>query len=180
MNHTEQVLTRRYATALLRVCGDKFTQDDLGAMHRAADFFRTHSSALYFLGLPDLDVREKKVIVQKLFEIVKLPDCFRNLVHLLGQHKRMKLVAPVLDATLRLYQEQHGITDVHIESSAPLDEAQLQTIQAFLADTTAKTINYTYDINPELIAGIRLQSDTLLWEYSARKKLRAIRLSVLR
>ena len=180
MNYTEQFLARRYATALLRVCGEQFSQDDCVAMQRAQMFFRSHAPALYFLSLPDLVSQEKKEIVQKLFEMVQLPCCFYDLALLLSRHKRLNLIAQVLAFTLKLYKEQHGIMDFRIESSASLDEAQLQTIQEFLAQKAAKSINYTQGVDKKLIAGIRLQSDTLLWEYSVRKKLRAIRLSVIR
>ena len=180
MNYAEALLARRYATALLRVCGDQFSQDDLLAMQRAVGFFRTHAPALYFLRLPDLAAQAKKEIVQKLFEIVKLPGCFHQLALLLSVHKRLALIAPILTLALELYKEQHGVMDVHIESSSSLDEAQLKIIQEFLARKSAKAINYTHSVDTDLIAGIRLQSDTLLWEYSVRKKLRAIRLSVLR
>ena len=132
MNYAEQILASRYATALLRICGEQFSPDDLIAMQRAVEFFRSHKPALYFLSLPDLAVQEKKEIVHTLFEIVKLPACFHDLVLLLSRHKRLKLVAAVLSATLKLYQEQHNIMNVHIESSASLDEAQLKIIQEFL------------------------------------------------
>lgn len=180
MNVSETVLARRYAAALLRVCGDQFCHDDLLAMQRAVEFFKSHAPALYFLRLPDLPAYAKKEIMQKLFEMVKLPHCFHQLALLLSMHKRLGLIAPILEVALELYKEQHGLMDVRIESSSALDEAQLKIVQAFLARMSAKTINYTHRVVPDLIAGIRLQSPTLLWEYSARKKLRAIRLSVIR
>lgn len=180
MNYAEALLARRYALALLRVCGDQFSHDDLLAMQRAVEFFKSHAPALYFLRLPDLPVHAKNEIVQKLFETVKLPHCFHQLAALLSQHKRPGLIAPILTLVLELYKEQHGIMDVRIESSSALDAAQLKIIQAFLAQMSAKTINYTHRVDPDLIAGIRLQSSSVLWEYSVRKKLRAIRLSVIR
>jgi F-type H+-transporting ATPase subunit delta len=180
MNYAETVLARRYATALLRVCGDQFSQEDIDSLKHAVTFFKTHKAALYFLALPDLAARSKKDIVKKLFELVKLPACFQSLVRLLARHKRLRLLAPVLMCVIALYQEQHGIMNVHVQSSSLLDDAQLQVVRAFLSDKTGKKIIYTYAVKKDLIAGIRLQSDTLLWEYSVRKKLRAIRLSVIR
>lgn len=180
MNYAESVLAHRYAAALLRVCGDQFSENDLLAMQRAVGFFKTHAPALYFLSLPDLAAQEKKEIIQKLFEMVELPHCFHQLALLLSVHKRLDLIAPILAVALELYKEQHGIMDVHIQSSGALDEAQLKIIQEFLARMSAKTIKYTHSVDKDLIAGIRLQSSTLLWEYSVRKKLRAIRLSVIR
>ena len=39
---------------------------------------------------------------------------------------------------------------------------------------TAATNLYAYSIDTDLIAGVRIQSDTLLWEYSIDKQLRKL------
>lgn len=180
MNLIERLLARRYAVALMRVCGDDFTVDTQVAMKQAIAFFKEHKPALYFLGLPDFPVHEKNVIIHKLLETVKLPECFHALVKLLGEHKRLRLIMPVLLATLALYQDRHGIMDVTVTSADVLQDAQKNIVQQFLAEKIDKKLQYTFQVEEDLIAGIRIQSNTLLWEYSVRKKLRALRLAVLR
>ena len=57
-------------------------------------------------------------------------------------------------------------------SAHDLDKKELTTIQHFLEEKTKKTIIYNHKINKDLIAGIRLLSNTLLWEHSIAQQLR--------
>ena len=180
MNVADQFLARRYAQALLRVCGNQFSPETIAVITHANAFLRKNEQVRYFLSLPDFPVREKSKLIQRLLDTLQLPICFKNVVVLLADHKRLRLLVSVLDSIVRLYQDQQGIMSMKISSSTQLQEKQLDMLRRFLEEKTGKSIQDTFNVDKSLIAGIRLQSDSLLWEYSVRKKLRAIRLSVMR
>jgi F-type H+-transporting ATPase subunit delta len=178
MTASERILSHRYATAFIAVC--PISYEDFLFIKKASKYFKKHTQLVYFLSLPTMDKKQKKELMHTLFAQLKLPHCFNDLLSLLVEQKRAKLIADVLYYIVQLYQEKNNIMEFSIESSCALDKKKLDAIQQFLAHRTGNDIIYTYRENKNLIAGIRLQSDTLLWEYSVRKKLRAISLSLMR
>jgi len=63
----------------------------------------------------------------------------------------------------------------NITSSHHLDISDLEIIEKFLAFKTGKKIISHHNLNKKLIAGIRLESNTLLWEYSIYKQCETLR-----
>jgi F0F1-type ATP synthase delta subunit len=99
---------------------------------------------------------------------------FERLIDLLIEQQRLSLFPKILGYVVQFYYETHDIMEFTIESSHPLDIAQLQEIVVFLEQKTGKKIIYTTLINKELIAGIKLFSTIYGWEHSVRKYLRAL------
>ncbi len=100
-----------------------------------------------------------------------LPPIFDRLIHLLIQDRRVVLLADILHKLSALYRDRHGIGHVLITSSHILNNEQLSGIKRFLARKTGLDIIYTHRVDRKLIAGIRLQGDSFVWEYSVRKSL---------
>ncbi len=180
MTQAERILAHRYAAAFITVCGPRIDFDNFLLIKGAAEYFKQHKKVMFFLSLPSLRAEQKKDILYSLFKKLNLPSCFDDLLNLLVNSKRAQLFGHVLEYIVSLYLEKHGIMEFDIESSSSLGADQLKALQQFLAQRTGKDIIYKYRENKNLIAGIRMQSDTYLWEYSVRKKLRTISLSLMR
>lgn len=63
----------------------------------------------------------------------------------------------------------HSIT---VASSCELLDEQRKSIESFIARHVSGKKSYTYTVDPSLIAGVRIYSDTILWEVSIEKQLR--------
>lgn len=180
MNSVELYLVRRYALAFLSAFRDELSFSDIEKIKHAGRFFKEHKAVVYFLRLPGRSMQIKKELIKKLFERVHMPACLQKLVELLSHHKRLSLLPNTLELLIELYQESQGIMTVRVSSSSLLHEEQIKALEAFFAHKSAKRLSCSYTVDTSLIAGIRLQSNALLWEYSVRKKLREMRTSVLR
>ena len=97
-----------------------------------------------------------------------------KLIDLLITDKRLMLMADILYEISHLYMQQHAIIDWTISSSDELSPEEKKSLEQFLVQKTAMQIVPTYIIDQTLIAGIRLQSDTFLWEYSVKSQLNAL------
>jgi F0F1-type ATP synthase delta subunit len=93
------------------------------------------------------------------------------LIDLLIMDKRSELMPLVLDKICGLYYQIHNIELFTIASSDSLSESQVKDIEQFLAQCTGHVILSHRIIDTDLIAGIRLQSATSLWEHSIRRQL---------
>ena len=170
MNINEVILSRKYATAFLNLFIDKLSITDYDTIVRTAAFLKEEPTLVSYFKLPRVGAVKKKVIAA-LFEEFKLPPTLKKLTDLLVQDQRLFLLPQVLKSMVQLYRQRKGIMAFEVTSSYTLTQKQLETIKDLLAAKTRKHIEYEYKVDNELIAGIRLQSDTVLWEYSIARQL---------
>jgi F0F1-type ATP synthase delta subunit len=78
-----------------------------------------------------------------------------------------------------LFKERAGIHDFVIKSAVALSQQEKDQIEKFLARKTGQDNIYTYHVDTRLIAGVRLRSQTLLWEHSIAQQLRQLELSLV-
>lgn len=180
MNLVAQILARRYALAYLYVFNQDISKEVLVCLKEARSFFLEHKRALYFLSLPTIAKDTKIKIMEHLFMQFKLPRSINRLMELIIVQKRASLWCEVLQYIIDIYQQQHQLMTVRIESSSTLSNDDIDRVKQFLARKTGNDIIYTYRVNQDLIAGIKAQSSTILWECSIAKNIRTLRLSLIK
>ena len=94
--------------------------------------------------------------------------------------KRAGLFDFVLKQITLLYKRRNKILSFTISTAHPLTQEAVESVKQFLERVTGCDIIYEYKIDKSLIAGMRLQSETLLWEHSVKKNLQCVRLSRIR
>lgn len=176
----ELVIAKKYAQAFLNVYADQMTYDDFFNVCSAAEFFSENKKLLFFLSWPVVATTTKEEALYKILAQCKLSGPFKKLVAILVLHKRTFLIKDVLKQLCILYKKSNNIAAFTISSSHRLHDEEIKMLQEFLANITKHAIIYTYSIDKDLIAGIRLQSETFLWEHSIRKQLASIQLPLIR
>lgn len=180
MNSAESVLAKRYAQAYLNVYVDSISYKDFRLMRDAALFFAAQRQLLFFLNWPAIKTSTKISALRQAMAYCQMPESFNRLIDLLASHKRMFLIIKILACICEIYEKKHAIGQVTITSSHPIEPQELNVMQQFLANKTGLSIIYDYKIDKKLIAGIRLQSDTFLWEYSINKQLESMKVPLIR
>jgi len=179
MMEAESILARRYAHAFLSLWNTSYSAENIMALKHALDYFNTHRPLCSLLKVPLITPDKKQeALSDLLIHQFQLPSLFNELIALLVQHKRAFLLPAVLHALYHLYQERAGVMMVTIASSFPLNEMQKSRLQAYMERVIGLQLLYTYTIDSQSIAGIRVYSDTILWEYSIAKQLRALQYSM--
>ncbi len=169
-------IARKYACAFINVFVDTLTMHDHDGIEAAEQFLRLHKRVLFFLTLPGLERAVKERALEIFADRFELSPSVRTLFSLLMKHNRLFLIPDILCYIIELFKEHKGIISFAINSSHELSSDNIAIIERFLAHLTGKAIIYTYAVNNELIAGIRVQSTTMLWEYSIRKHLHGVEL----
>lgn len=180
MNYSESVLSQRYAQAYLNVHIDTISYKYFRNIRDAALFFAQNRHLLFFLNWPAIKTPAKIDALRQAMNYCQVPASIDRLIDLLAAHRRMFLIINILEYICKIYEKKHAIAQVTISSSHPVTDQELKVMQEFLANKTGLSIIYDYKIDKKLIAGIRLQSDTFLWEYSINKKLESIKLPLIR
>ncbi len=167
----ELTLSRRYAKAYLNTYGNAFDLATSNRAEQAALFLKNTPEAQLVLKLSSVQIEFLQKALQAVFTYYQLPESLNALVILLIEHNRLALCAKILEQISNIYREREGISTYQIISPMALDRNALENILAFLKKHSGSAIIYNEIIDPSLIAGIRLQSDTLLWEYSIKQQL---------
>jgi F-type H+-transporting ATPase subunit delta len=174
MNMQEIVLSRKYAEAFINLFIDKLTVTDYHNTIRAAQFLKEDNQLVACFKLPQIDEVKKKVI-DAFFEEFQLPFILKKLTDLLLHDQRLFLLPQVFENLIEFYRQRKGIMAFKVKSSDELTPNQLEVIIIALAAKTRKQIEYDYKIDKALIAGLRLQSNSLLWERSVAQQLNEAR-----
>jgi F-type H+-transporting ATPase subunit delta len=169
--NSQQILNKRYALAYLHLHETELDLSVCDRMQSAADFLKNTSAAQLVLKLTTLQSSVYTDTIKALIEQFRIPLTLMSLIALLIEHNRLSLLPDVLASIVSLYKEKQGILTYTIVSSHTLDASAKEAILAFLHKQSDKKIIYKEKIDQSLIAGIRLQSETLLWEYSVKKQL---------
>ncbi|MFC1845688.1 ATP synthase F1 subunit delta [Candidatus Dependentiae bacterium] len=171
----ETVVARNYATAFLNSYIDEISVDDFSAVRQVLTFWESNRGITSLLDMPGLSVDEKMDGVKQLLKKLSAPPSLGELIFLLIRHKRVFLIKDVLAQVCSLYKRKKDILFFTISSAHQLLDDELSSIKQFLERKTGKTILYECAIDKDLIAGIRCQSETLVWEHSVRKQLDDLR-----
>lgn len=114
-------------------------------------------------------------LIHKLTARFALQICrFDLLARFLHARNMMSAFPDVVAAFSRFYREKHGILFCTLTSSHLLEEAEKEAAIQFVEQKTGKRFFYTSIVNERLIAGIRIEGETLLWEHSIAQHLRIL------
>ncbi|MBV8660665.1 MAG: ATP synthase F1 subunit delta [Candidatus Dependentiae bacterium] len=172
---SQSELAKKYAQAYLNVFGEQHTFQDFCSMWRASQFLSEHHSLLFYLSLSMIHEVDKKRFIDLFFEKFHLFDSLKQLFYLLLKNKHIFLATDILRDIYALYKIKNKISDLQVTSSSDLSEEQIEEIKDFFTKLSGQHVVIRYSVDPGLIAGLRLQSDTLLWEYSIAQQLRKLK-----
>lgn len=174
MNNQERILACRYAKAFFNTYQDYIEYDDLYVLERAERFFIEHKEINFLMKVSSLSIKAKQDALVFISKQIGLKDVFITLLFLLIDKKRSSLFVEVFKQLRLELKRRKSITEWMVTSSLVLNDVQKNTIEAFLKKIVGAHSICTYKQNQALIAGVRIQSDTLLWENSLQQRLQRI------
>lgn len=180
MYFESKILAKKYAVAFLNIFSDKLKISDCDACENAANYLQNNRSFIVLLQAPFISKKIKTEALKKMLDHFLLPSVIEKITDLLRVDKRLSLLPDVLMIIAQEYRARNDYVIFSIESAHALSKKDTDVVTSYLQRTTGKKIISTFKNNDALIAGLRLQSSTLLWEYSIRKQLQAIKKKFVR
>ncbi len=176
----ELFLSKRYAAAFLSLYDKKITSDVLESMQDLLAFLKKRKPTFVLLVCPSFDAEKKVALLRKGLEYYCLSDLLMPIATLLLQHKRIELAVAVLEQIIRLYHKEHNIVSVIIETSHDITQQEQKQLSIFAQSLCkAKNIDASFEIKKELISGVRIKSENVLWERSLANVLDSIKQTLL-
>lgn len=115
----------------------------------------------------------KAKAIELIVQTYGLPKNINSLGKLLIQKNRLELLPHILKKIITMIRASENSIHMNITTSHSCNKENIELLIKNFEKKTGKTIVYHHSIDATLIAGIRAQSSTLLWESSVRKKLNA-------
>jgi ATP synthase F1 delta subunit len=173
-------VSKKYALAYINVFKEDLDISILDKLKVAHRFLAEHKNMLFLLALYETSNEEKHEIITKFIAFFDLPKSLCKLFYLLMKNKHINLLADVLRDVYCFYKVKYGIEDLEIRSSSELSQDSQKELQDFFAGFSDKKYKINIEQDAQLIAGIRMKSDTLLWEHSIAKKMKKLRFDLLK
>lgn len=174
MDIQQDMLAKKYAKAFINLYGDKLNVELVERLLIVSDYLQKQRDALFYVQLSALDGALTKKNFEDLLRSFSVDALFGSLIELLLVDKRIFLFPRVLRHICTLYLEKNNIMRFTVESPIVLHADEMSILKDFLAKRTGKTILFTVKKNKWLIAGLKVYSDTLGFEHSVRRQLRAL------
>lgn len=179
MKYSQSLVAKQYAKAYYLEFGDQLKFEDIERIKSVIVFFRKHHNFMSLVSLlldPD---KSSNVVLDELFEQFMIPQTLKKLISVLILHKRLVFFSQVLQDICCLYFLKNNILEVTISTAAPLEQHELEQFENFFIKHSGKSIKSNVVIDESLIAGVRMQSDLFLWQYSVAARLQSLRQKML-
>lgn len=174
MNSSEIVLAKKYAQAFLNLYIDTVSYNDYIIIKAASLYLYKNRAFFSLLNIPTLSLEQKRTSLYTILHELKAASVLNRLIELIIHDQRIFLIPALFDALVHTYEKRKKIISFTISSSHSLQNNNLEMLKKFLIKKTNAHIVYNFVVNKKLIAGIRMQSDLFLWEYSVAKQLKTI------
>jgi F-type H+-transporting ATPase subunit delta len=171
---------RRYAKALLQI-GDKQgnipqLQSELETIAAAvvanADLTRLVASPLV---LP----KKKAEVFETILAQAKVSETLRHFFRVVAEAGRLNLLPELRRTFASLVDERAGIVEARVSSAQPLSDAQSQALVASMGLRTGKTIRLSWQADPALIGGLKVQVGSTVLDASLQGQLRQLKNQLL-
>ena len=168
-------IAKKYAIAYLNVNENSLTEKDMKSIFIAYCFFKKNSDLMNLIYGISFEKEKIANVIDKLCKHFFLPKTFQILIKLLIKHKRIYYLKDVLQDICALYKLRKNILELEIKTANVIDVNEVKELENFFAKQSNFNIESKVIVDSSLIAGVRLQSDFFIWEYSIASKLKALK-----
>lgn len=172
--HKNAILAFKYASAFSNIFAHRINNENLVLIEKSIKELNLYKKALFYINITLFDKFKRSKVIKDFFVQFGLNGIFDELIDLLIDEKRIPLLTSILEFIVRIYKSNFNIMDFIIVSSHQLTDKEQNQIKNFLEKKTNKKVRYKIKIDPNLIAGLKIYSETLLWEHSIYSQLTSL------
>jgi F-type H+-transporting ATPase subunit delta len=169
-------LARRYAKALLEIGTAQRNLDKLGAdLKSIAAAMKESKELTSVLSSPAIRRSERRKVVDTLMQWINVQPMTKNFVELLLDHERFAALPDIARELHAMIEAKAGRVQAEVTSAKPLDPGQLTQITAALEKLSGKKVTVVGREDPSLIGGVVAKVGDVVYDYSLRNQLAALR-----
>ena len=162
-------VANRYARALADVVAQKANYrqviEDLESFGAA---YRESAELREVFGTPAVPVEEKVNILKAITSRLGTSSITANFLRVVLANYRMALLPEIAEAFQRIANEKLGVVRVKVLSASDLSEEEREALRARFASLTGKHVELQYEVDQELLGGVRAQIGSTIYDGSVR------------
>lgn len=166
----------RYARSLDRLIADDHETERIAReLDQLAAVYKSSPELRSALANPALHEPVRLAILDSVMDRCAAPELVRKLAAVMLRRRRIDL----LPAVARLFDAQSdrrlNRVEADITSAAPLNDEQARRVVDALESYTGKHVRAEFDVDPELIGGVRARIEDLILDGSLRNRLERLK-----
>lgn len=168
------VISVRYARALLKCCEESQVEEQVyQEMQTLAESYIKVPELRHTIDNPMI-AREKKAELLQAAAGGKVSDTTSRLIALVLKEGREKVMQFIANSYITLYRQQKNITRGKLTTAVPVSAAMEQKMRKMVESRTNGTVEFTTEVDPEILGGFILEYDTYRMDTSAKSQLNKI------
>ena len=163
----------RYALALFEVSNEKSELDtaEYNAL-KILEIYNGNSEFRNFIKNPTNHLEIQKKVFNEISKILNFSNNFKNFFNLIIEKRRIFFLDKILNKFLSLCSRGKGKINALLTSSKKLSTDEIEGISKQISNTIGSKVELTFNVNQDLIGGIKLQVGSLLIDTSIKNKLK--------
>ena len=168
---------REYGGALFQLAVDEGVEKELfGQTETVRQVLLENPDYIVLLTSPELSRQERESAVEKAFSGAH--PYLKNFLRMMVARGYARELADALLEYERLYNERFGIAIAVIRSATELSSEEKARLVLALSRRSGKEISPQYRVEPELLGGICVEMDGVLYDGTVRNRLNGLRESL--
>lgn len=168
------VISVRYARALLKGSTELQVEDQV--------YKEMQTLAESYIAVPELRrtmdslmlAKEKKAEILKAAAGNSIQDITERFINVVLQEGRENMVQFIANSYITLYRKQKNITRGKLTTAVPVSPAVEQKMKQMVESRTQGVVEFTTEVNPDIIGGFVLEYDTYRMDTSVKSQLNNI------
>jgi len=168
-------LVKKYAQGLAQAVADEKEYASVGAEIRAfLGLFESREDLHKALVSPFVNARKRLAVLEEVLARLGTGPKASRFLTLLLHHKRLDLLAAIVDALPEAWSERHGVVTYEVTSAVPLTDAQRARLTKGLEASEKKPVRLVPRTDPSVIGGLAVRKGHIVYDASVEGKLSAI------
>lgn len=172
-------VAQKYAKAFFNLYGDAFDRESAEKVFKLSRYLRDNRSIFAYFNIPSISREKKKSVLVSICEKIGVPKEVTFLIDPLFHQRRIELFSVILCLFVLQFRKHHNILKCTIFTSREISDKEKNTIKEAFGSLTKAQLIAEFSVDKSLIEGIRIQSNTMLWESSIAQKLKVLEYSIL-
>lgn len=168
------MISVRYARALLKCSVESKAEDQVyQEMQTLAESFIKVPELRHAVDNPMI-AREQKAELIKVAAGGKVGKVTERFITLVLQESRESVLQFIANAYVTLYRQQKNITRGKLTTAVPVSDAVEQKMRKMVENRTKGTVEFSTEVDPDIIGGFVLEYDTYRMDTSVKSQLSRI------
>ena len=172
--------SERYSRALFEVSKES---SELDKTENDIKIFQTILNSSFeiknFTKDPTLSNKQQEKVINLLEEKLQFSKNLKNFFLLLVEKRRIFFIQKISESFLKLCSKKRGEIKASLISSKELSEIELAKISKDLSDSMGSFLKFDYEVDKDLIGGLKLQLGSFMIDTSIKSKLKKFEQAML-